>query len=229
VLNDAKITKNMETLNLQAKSREEKGKKEVAGLRSGGFIPAVVYGRGHDSKAISVIENDFNKVYEKAGESSLIEITKEGSDDKDVVLVKDVQYDALSDDVIHVDFQLVRMDEEVETSVNINFVGESAAVRELGGVLIKNRDSVIIRCLPDKLISSIEVDLAQLATFDDSVRVNNLSVPEEVVIVDEPHLTIAVVNTPRVEEDKPVVAEEEGEGEGEEKKEGEAEEKKDKK
>lgn len=180
---------------LQADIRTEKGRKTNA-LRATSRIPAVVYGAGTDSKAISVDRNSFIKTYNEAGESSIVELKIDGTDALHV-LIQDYQQDPLTDEVTHIDFRSVDMNKPIDAVVELNFIGESAAVKALGGTLIKSRDSVSINTLPNKLMRHIDVDLSALATFEDAIRISDLKVEEGVTITDDAGLTIAVVSKPR--------------------------------
>ncbi|MFH1405512.1 MAG: 50S ribosomal protein L25 [Patescibacteria group bacterium] len=186
----------METKTLNAQKREQKGRKTYI-IKGEGKVPAVVYGAGVEIPLnISVDRNEFVKVYEKAGESTIVELSIEG--DKAVnVLIKDYQIDALRDEVIHIDFFAVDMNKPIEADVKLRFVGESIAVKGLGGTLVSPQESVLVRALPKDLVSYIDVDLSTLATFDDAVHISDIIVPEGITILEKPDLTVALVSPPR--------------------------------
>ena len=183
---------------LKAKVREITGKK-VDQLRKENMIPAVVY--GHDVKPQNLVVNylDFSRVFEKTGESSLVELEIEGK--KANVLVHDVQADPLSGRFSHVDFFKVNMKEEVETEIPLEFMGESPAVKELGGVLIKSLDEISVKCLPADLPEKYEIDISKLATFDDMITVKDLKFSEKIEILSDPETVIASVQEPRSQEE----------------------------
>ena len=187
----------MEEITLEAKNREIFGRKNRI-LKEAGEVPAVVYGSGIKPKNISIDRNSFIKTYRSAGESTLVNLVVE--QDKPVaVLIQDYQKDPVKDDVTHVDFFAVDMNKELEAVVDLVFVGESVAVKSLGGTLVQSRDRVTIKCLPSKLVRGFEVDLSKLNTFDDVFHVSDLNVPEGVQIMDNLDLTIAVVAEPRTQ------------------------------
>jgi large subunit ribosomal protein L25 len=183
---------------LKAEIREITGKK-VEKLREGNLIPAVLYGHGIKPQNISVDYLDFDRVFGKAGESSLIEL--ELGSRKSNVLVHDIQTDPISGKFSHVDFFQVNMKEEVETEIPLEFIGESPAVKELGGVLVKSLDEIKVKCLPADLPEKFEVDISKLATFDDAIAVKDLKVFEKVEILVEPEAVIASVQEPRSQEE----------------------------
>lgn len=187
----------MQEFKLAAKSRSEKG---LGGLRKAGLIPGVVYGRGVASRSVSVEAIPFRKVLAEAGESSLVDLEIEGGEGVKV-LIHDIQTDPLRDDVTHVDFLQVRMDEKIVTDIPLAFVGESLAVKGLGGTLVKNHDSLEVECLPGDLVREIEVDITPLATFEDTIRVRDLTLPKGITVLDEPEETVVLVEPPRSDEE----------------------------
>jgi len=151
--------------------------------------------------------NTFKKVYDKAGESALIDLTV--VEEKPVkVLVQDVQYDPTKDTIIHVDFHQIRMDEKITTNVPIQIVGEASAVKELGGTMITTLDEIEIECLPGDLIHEIEVDISKLKTFDDMIHVKDLKVPDNIKILKEDDEVVISVMAPRTDEEIQAMEEE---------------------
>ena len=183
-------------ITLKADIRDIVGKK-VAKLRKENKVPAVMYGNKIASENLWVNDLDFSRVYSKAGESALIEL--EVGKKKLNVLIHELQHDHRSGKVSHVDFFQVNMKEEVETEIPLEFVGESAAVKAHGGVLIKNMDAVLVKCLPANLPEKFVIDLSKLATFEDHITVADLKTSEEVEILLEAETVIALVAAPRTE------------------------------
>jgi len=189
----------MSDINLNVKSREITGRK-VNSLRAEGLIPGVVYGHGVKNQNIVIGERELETIYDEAGESSLIDLVVDGA--KPIkVMIKEIQREPIHERPIHVDLREVRMDEKITAEVDLKFVGEAPAVKALGGTLIKNFDFLEIECLPKDLISEIEVDLSKLATFDDDIRIRDLTIPESVKVFQDPNRTIAVVAPPMTEEE----------------------------
>jgi len=181
---------------LSAVTREQKGEK----VRRDGLLPAVVYGAQKESISLSLSPEEFVKVFTAAGESSLIDLTV---DNKSLgqVLVYEVDYDPVNDRVSHVDFKRVEADKKITATVEIIFVGEAPAVKELGGTFIHNLESVDIECLPKDLMHDIKVDVSVLKTFDDVIKVSDLPLNEGVEIVDQnPDQVVAKVAPALTEE-----------------------------
>ncbi|HOW60877.1 MAG TPA: 50S ribosomal protein L25 [Candidatus Moranbacteria bacterium] len=185
-------------ITLKAKIREITGKK-VKKLREESLIPAVLY--GHETKPQNILVNylDFGRVYEKAGENALVELEIGGK--KTNVLVHDTQKDPMSGNFSHVDFFQVNMKEEVETEIPLEFIGESPAVKELGGILVKSLDEITVKCLPADLPEKYEVDISKLITFDDVIAVKDLKVSDKIEILIDNETIIASVQEPRTLEE----------------------------
>lgn len=190
-----------EKVKLAVKSRDVFGRKTKKG-RKEGLIPAVVYGRGIESTSLWVKALDFKRLIAKSGESTMISLEIDGKNDRNVIIY-DIQNDPVSGNFSHVDFFQVRMDEEIETEVELVYVGEedAPAVKELGGVLVKNMDNVTVKCLPGDLPSQIEVNVLALKTFDDRITIADLKVSEKVKIDLDPETVVALVSPPRSEEE----------------------------
>ena len=222
--------------------KREAGK--PAETRLEGLVPGIVYGPDRESTSISIVYKELKKLYDEAGESSLVNVTIEG-EEPTIVLIQEVQFDVVKDDIIHVDFRQIKMGEEMNATIEIHLIGESLAVKGLGGTLVEGADSMNIKCLPKDLISHVDVDLSTLKTFDDSIHVGDIKLPEGITTTDNANNIIAKVSAPLTEDqlktmdeaaapsiEDVVVEGEKKEGEegveGEEKKEGEkpAEEKK---
>ena len=182
----------MAELKLVVSARNKGEKKE-------GMVPAVLYGRGIENKILWVEENNFIKMEREAGRSVLIDLEIDG--EKRKVLIHDFQKHPLTNRFIHIDFYQVKMDEEIEANVEVVFVGEAPAVKELGGVLLKTVDEVLVRCLPADLPKEIKVDLSTLKTFDDRIFVKDLNISDKVKIDLDGETVVASVAMPRSEEE----------------------------
>ncbi len=176
-------------------------------LRRGGQVPCVVYGNGVENMMLSCEERMLRSVYEKAGESTLVELDIAGK--KVPVLIHELSLHPVSDRFEHVDFYAVDMKKEVETHVHVRLDGESPAVRDGGGVLVTTLDHVTVRCLPTNLPHELTANLGKLTDFGMNLTVADLTVPEGVTVVDDPETMIVTVQEPRAEEvvEAPVAAE----------------------
>ena len=163
---------------LEAKSREERGSKVNKG-RKAGLVPAVVYGKKIESKSLWVSALELKRLLRKSGESTIIDLKIDGKDDRNVI-IHEIQKEPVNGSYYHVDFFQVRMDEKIETEVELVFIGESMAVKAMGGVLIKSLDKVMVKCLPADLPSHFDVDISVINKFEDHIAVKDLKVLSKV-------------------------------------------------
>ncbi len=170
-----------------------------AATRQQGKIPAVLYGHGLDSRAVEVDAKAFAKVFRDAGSTTLISLTADDGQEHPV-LIRDIQYHPLRGTVRHIDFYQVRMDEEIRAQVPLHFVGESPAVRDRGGTLVRNMDELDLSALPQNLPPNIEVDISILNEFDNPIRVADLVLPEGVELHHASDEVVALIQAPKSEE-----------------------------
>jgi len=164
-------------LSLQAEKRNIFGK-QLKSARRAGKLPVVVYGRKIKSSPGFVQIQEFKKVFEQAGESSLITLqTPEG---ETAVLVHDVTFHPVTNEPIHADFYVAEKDVRLKIKVPIEFTGVSAAVKELGGTLVKVLHELEIEALPKDLPRGLTIDIAPLTTLESQILVSDLVLPSGV-------------------------------------------------
>lgn len=147
-------------------------KQKPKALRSKGFLPAVVYGRSEEATPITVERKAFEKLFHEAGESTVITLSGLG-EEKDA-LIHDVAVDPVTGVTIHADFYAIQKGQTVTVSIPLIFDGESTAVKELGGILVKVMHELEIECQPKDLPHAIHVDISRLATLEDQIKVSDL-------------------------------------------------------
>jgi large subunit ribosomal protein L25 len=184
---------------LKVSARTETGKK-LKTIREKGLVPGIVYGRGASNVVIIVEGESFDKIFKSAGENTLIDLKIEGGDTR-TVLIHDVAVDPVSSKPIHVDFYQVRLDEKVKTEIPLNFIGESIAVKEEKGTLLKTLQTVEVESLPTDIPHDITVDISAIKTFDDHVTVKDLKFNDNVKVLTNPEETVAMVSPPRTTEE----------------------------
>lgn len=188
----------MAELQLAVTPRERISRTKLDQARKTGKIPAILYGHDAKPQMLWVDFLAFGKMYALAGESSIITLGIEKGKPANVI-VQDLAHDAMTNRVSHVDFFQVSMDEELEARIPLEFINESAAVRELGGILVKTLEEVTVSCLPKDLPHSIAIDLATLVDFSVHVQVKDLVLPQGVTVLNDPLTTIVLVEAPRTE------------------------------
>lgn len=193
------------TLNLNAKKRTPGN---AATERANNLIPAVVYGPEISPLSIALVYNDFNKLYQEAGEATLIDVQVEGEAKPITVLVQEVEHDPISQRITHVDLRQISMTKEMHAEVVLRFIGEAPAVRELGGTLVKTHDHLNVKCLPKDLVNHLDVDLSVLKTFAENIHVKDLQIPAGIQVLDNPELVLAKVQAALTEEELKAMEEE---------------------
>jgi large subunit ribosomal protein L25 len=185
----------MDKLQLKATVRDIK-KEKPEKLRKAGMLPAVLYGNKVANLALSINARDFDKILKKAGESTIVELM---TDDGKIhpVLIHEFQKHYLTSVPTHVDFYQVSMTDKLKAKVALEFTGESKAVKQLGGVLVKVLNEVEVECLPADLPHNILVSLDGLQTLQDTIHVKNLSVPAKVKIITPAEELVIKVQPPR--------------------------------
>lgn len=180
---------------LSAQKRTEKPED----VRTSGSIPAVVYGPEIEPISIAVDYNTFEKLYNEAGMSTMIDVSVDGAEPIKS-LIQDIQLDPVKNTITHADFRQIKMGEEMHATIVLEFEGVAPAEKELGGTLQKTLREVNVRCLPKDLVSHIIVDISVLKTFDDNISIGDLKLPEGIIITDDFSTPIAVVIEPLTDE-----------------------------
>lgn len=199
------------SIELIADSRKTSGKK-VRFLRRGGVVPANLYSRGTRSLAIQLDGEQIQEILSQHGTGGVIALTLSGEKHPRSVVVRDVQRNALTDSLIHVDFQQVKMTEEIKVEVRIVLTGEAKLPKSSNAVVIQTLNRIQLRCLPKNIPEKIIVDISGLNDAGQAIHVKDLKLGEGVILmVDEDEVVVKVVAA-RVEavEEKPVAAAAEG-------------------
>ena len=208
----------MDLQTLKLDRRTVTGKK-VKRLRQKGVIPVHIYGADMGPENLQVDDITLNRLLIQVGSNIPVSVEYEGQGDEKVCFVREVQRHPVTDDVIHVDFLRVDVSQTVSAEVPLVLVGSSFAVSEMAGTLLQNVQSLLIEALPMDMPAEVQVEISSLVDFDASIQVQDVSVPGDVTVLNDPEDTIARVVPPRLELE---IEEEEGEeiegeeGEGEE-------------
>ncbi len=190
-------------MELVATLREQFGKK-TAGLRTRSLVPGELYGRGVANIHVTVPLVAFQKAYKAAGENTVVQVVL--GKEKFSVLIYDVAHDPLTSVPTHVDLYRVRMDEKLQTKVPIEFIGESAAVKDLGGVLVKTIKEIPVEALPDQIPHHLTVDLSSLKEIGNSIHVGALAVPAGVKVLIDAKMVVVTVKAKMTEEEEAALA-----------------------
>lgn len=205
---------------LKGKIREGRGKGSNRRLRDEGLLPAVVYG-GKANVSFTLNPKELKKLIEKAGINSLIELAIEGDSEKNrVVVIKEHQQHPIRDGWEHADFLEVDMKQKIKVDVPIILEGSSPG-EKLGGMVELNLHTLNVKCLPGEIPESFKVDMTKVE-LDQVVHVSDLTVPENVEVLDNMGESVVSVHEVKVKEEAPAEEElVEGAEEGVEGEEGE--------
>jgi len=170
-------------LNLKATKRDPQQKEKERELDGKQMIKAIVYGNKFGSHPIWIVKSDFLKAYKIIGKSSLLDLVID--DQKPLkVLVKEIQVHPVYMTAKHVDFQVIDITKPFQVSIPLVFIGSSEAVKQ-GGDLIKILSKVEIECLPTELPHEIEVNLEDLKTISDKIKISDLNLPASAKVTNQ--------------------------------------------
>ena len=162
-----------------------------------GQIAAVVYGAGKDSVPIQVDRKTVLELLKGSGSENAVFLLKMAGTKKERhAMIRDMQVDPVSRQILHIDFQRVLMDQAIRVQVPVELVGTPDGVRNEGGVLDFVTREVEVECLPGDIPRSLSVDISHLH-IGQHVEVHELEVPESVTVLEEPDRTLAAVGAPR--------------------------------
>lgn len=188
-------------LTLSAKIRKELGKK-VKALRKRGVLPTVLYGPKIKSQPLEINLKEFEKVFKESGANTLVLLELEGSKEKYLVLMHALLKDPLTGSPLHVDLYQPSLEEKIEADIPVVLEGESLAVKDLGGTLIKTMSEIKVKALPQNLPREIIVDISELKTFEEHILVKDLKSGEGVEILSgQDDIVVSVTPPEKVEEE----------------------------
>ncbi len=187
----------MSDINITALKRVKTTKGAVNQLRRDGSVPGVLYSNDMEPINITVTELALKPVV-YTSEMNLVNLQIEGQEDVRSLL-KDIQFDPLTDRITHVDFQAVTVGQEMELQVPISFIGSAVGVKE-GGSLMYHFHKLDIECLPKDIPQHFEIDVSNLH-IGDSIVVGDLSY-ENIRILNSEDSTLVSVVAPHEEEEE---------------------------
>jgi large subunit ribosomal protein L25 len=187
----------MQRVELEVTGREATGKGAMRRMRAAGAVPAVVYGSGSEPMVLKVDAHALDLVL-RQGANQLIDL--KGAGKARLVLLRELQRDPVSQDLIHADFYQVDTKKKIHVSVPVHLEGKPHGV-EMGGVLEPLAREVEVECLPLEIPDPFQLDVSAL-DIGDSLHASDLEVPEGVVLLVEDDLSIVHVIAPRVVEEE---------------------------
>jgi large subunit ribosomal protein L25 len=188
----------MSELTIEVKKREKTGKGANRRARSGGLIPAVVYGGGKESVAIEIDRKSMLDLMKKAGSETPIYLLKLG-DSQRHAMIREMQTHPISRQVVHIDFQRVMMDQKIHVKVPVELVGTAYGVKTQGAVLDFVTREIEVECLPGDIPGHVELDVTGLHA-NQHAEARDVKLPEGVTLYDSPDKVIVSVAHARVED-----------------------------
>jgi large subunit ribosomal protein L25 len=191
----------MDMQELTVMPRDEKGKQAAKRLRRSGRIPAVLYG-GKVPQDISIDPKAVLKmIHGHEGSTQLLSLKFDGGGaGARMAIIRDMQFDPVSEDLLHVDLQEVSADRAINVRVAVHPVGEAIGVRDTKGILNLVLHELDVSCLPTNIPQRIDADVSDLA-IGDVLAVRNLTPPSGVRILNDPGQAVATVSPPMAEEE----------------------------
>ncbi len=195
----------MDSLTLSTTKRDILGKKTKL-LRRQGITPAHLFGHNLQSLALQCDTAELQHIIARAQATRLINLEIEGEKQPRSIVIREIQRAEPSGQLLHVDFYQVRKTEKITVDVPIVLVGEAPALKEKGRLLTLGVTSLSIECLPDKLPSRIEVDLSSLEEPEQAIRVSDLTLPPDIMVITGPDQLVVKIGEVAVERVEEVAA-----------------------
>ena len=183
---------------LSGKIREKTGKVATKEVRRNGEIPAVLYGL-KDNLCFSVCPDNLKDILTAKGQNALIDLNLEGNKKRKVIL-KEFQSHPLKERWVHVDFLEVDVAKTVKVNVDVHLIGKSAG-EKMGGLVNQVLKSIHVECLPLDIPQSVDLDVTAVE-LGQVLHVSDLSLPDKVKILHQPHEAIVSVHLEKVKEEK---------------------------
>jgi large subunit ribosomal protein L25 len=200
----------MDKIELQTTPREILGKK-VRFLRRQGIIPVHLFGHNIESAALQCDTKQLQNALAQAGRTRLIGLKVDKSKKPRNVVVREIQREPHTGELIHVDFYQVSMAEKIRVDVPIVTVGEAPALKLKENFLTQELNSLTIECLPDTIPASVELDVSSLTEVDQAIHVEDIKLGEGITVLNNPEQMVVKISARHIEEEEveEVVEEEE--------------------
>lgn len=190
----------MEMQELTIKRRTETGKQAAKRLRRDGVVPAILYGGPRPEPIVVDPRAVLRMIHGREGTTQLLTLKVDGEGDGRLAIIRDLQFDPVSENLVHVDLQEVAADRAITVRVALHAVGEAAGVRDQQGILNLVLHELEVSCLPKDIPERIDADVAALM-IGDVLTIGHLTPPEGVRIMMDKGLAVVTVRPPMAEEE----------------------------
>ncbi|MFC1941115.1 50S ribosomal protein L25 [Chloroflexota bacterium] len=188
----------MDKIELQADTREILGKK-VRFLRRQGITPVHIFGHNVESLALQCDSAQLRRVLAQTGQTGLISLKLDKVKEPRNVMVREIQREPGTGELLHIDFYQVRMEEKIRVDIPIILVGEAPALKSKENFLAQELNSLTVECLPDGIPPSVELDISSLEEVEQAIRVKDISLDEGITILNDPEQLVVRISVRRVE------------------------------
>ena len=188
----------MEQISLVLERRTVLGKK-VKALRRQRIVPVHLYGPGIQSQALQLASHELVKAITLAGRTTPLQVRVKGGRKRHVAFVREVQWDPLRGDLLHVDLMRVELTHRMRAQVPIELVGEAPGLREYRATVVQNIASVEVEALPLNIPHRIEADISILTDLAKAIRARDLPLAADVVLLSDGNDMVARLEPLRVE------------------------------
>ena len=175
--------------------------KKVKQLRKTGTIPVHLYGPGLESRPLQCDQSLLIRALSQAGGTTPISITVPGESGEQLTFAREIQWDPVRGNILHVDFLAVQANQPISAQVPISLVGDSPGAHEAGGTVIQQLREVTVEALPLEIPSTIEVDVSRLTDPNGTIRAGEMELGANVTLVTDSEEVVARIEVLRVVEE----------------------------
>ena len=185
------------SLVIKSEKRDIFGKNASRRIRKEGMIPAILYGEGAASVPLVLSKKDVITILRsESGENTIFRIVFDAEEKN--VMIKDMQIDPTTDELLHADLIQIAMDKLIRVNVPLNLVGEAFGVKTEGGFVDFMTRELEVECLPADIPENISVDISSLHLHQ-SLKVNDIAPPAGVKVINEPNTVVVLIQVPHEE------------------------------
>jgi large subunit ribosomal protein L25 len=186
---------------VKSEKRQGLGSNAARRLRAQGFVPAVLYGGSLETTSLVLSKKDIVQILRlESGENTIFKVAVEG--DAYDAMIKELQVDPASDELLHVDLIRISMDKPIRVTVPVVHRGEPVGVKTEGGFIDFVTREVEVECLPRDIPESLGIDISELHV-NQSFKVEGMAVPAGVKVLTDPAAVLVLVSLPHKEEEFP--------------------------
>ncbi len=187
-------------MELSANIRGILGKK-VKFLRRQGLTPAHLFGRNVEPMPLQCDTAQLKHVLARVGKTGIVSLKLDETKEARNVMVREVQREPRTDELLHVDFYQVRMGEKIRVEVPIVLVGEAPALRYKENFLAHELNSLTIECLPDEIPGRVELDISTLTEAEQAIHVEDIRLDDGITVLDNPEQLVVKISAGFVEKE----------------------------